>query len=53
VVLEDGVCEEGVERRLLLLSGREERGSKDDEGEQGGKRQASTRRPARARHCEG
>lgn len=38
--------------RLLLLSG-DEQGGDEQKGEDGGERRASTRRPARTRHCTG
>ena len=46
----NGVCEDTVVRRLLLLSDCEDRRSKNDKGKERRKREASTRRPARAWH---
>jgi hypothetical protein len=50
VVGVDGVCKHTVVGQWLLLSDCEERGPQDDEGKERRKREASTRRPARAWH---
>ena len=46
----DGVCKNTAGWLLLLLSNCEDRRSKDDDCEERRKREASTRRPARAWH---